>query len=138
MRGRERQLVGMACRWYLRYVRSRGPVPHTYLPFVLLTVAAPPLIMLVHGDRIHPSAPGLAFVALLLLGLARGSVVSWTLLLLWNLFLSFAIAAATGAGMLWSAPLLLLVALASAALLLSSSMRRHVGVSRRPTPQRII
>ena len=118
-------------------MRSRGPVPPTYLPFVLLTVAAPPLIMLVQGDRIHPSVPGLAFVALLLLGLARGSAVSWTLLLLWNLFMSFAIAAATGAGMLWSAPLLLVVALASVALLLSSSMRRHVGISRGPAPSRV-
>ena len=119
-------------------MRSRGPVPRTYLPFVLLTVAAPPLIMLVHGDRIHPSAPGLAFVALLLLGLARGSVVSWTLLLLWNLLMLLAIAAATGAGMQWSAPVLLMVALASVALLLSSSMRRHVGVSRGPAAQRAI
>ncbi len=111
-------------------------LPRTYAPFALLTAFGLPLITLVQGEAIHPSAPGLAFVALLLVGLARRSVLAWTLLLLWNLFFALAVGLVFGGGsgggqlLLPSAPLFLLLGLSSAALLLSPSMREHVGIRR--------
>ena len=90
--------------------------------------------MLIQGDKIRPSAGGLLIVALLLVGLARGSLTAWALLLLWNVFVGLSVAvASSGAWLLPSAPLLLLVAVGSAGLLLSPSMRELVGF-RRWTP----
>ncbi len=54
--------------------------------------------MLVQREAIHPSAPGLAFVALLLVGLARLSVLAWTLLLVWNHFATLAFGLVSGGG----------------------------------------
>ncbi len=111
-------------------------LPRTYALFALLTAFGLPLIMLVQGEAIHPSAPGLAFVALLLVGLARRSVLAWTLLLLWNLFATLAFGLVFGGGsgsgewLLPSAPLFLLLGLSSVGLLLSPSMREHVGIRR--------
>lgn len=110
--------------------------PRVYLPFALLTMFGPLLGMLLQGEPIHPKPAGLAFVALLLWALARGSVLSWGLLLLWNVFVVFSIAAiAAGSGgdlLLPSAPLLLLLAVGSAGMLLTPSMRAHVGLRRIP------
>lgn len=91
----------------------------------------PLLVMLLQGDAIHPKAAGLAFVVFLLFALARGSVLSWGLLLLWNLFVVFSIAAASGGHLLFPrAPLLLLTAVSSALMLLAPSMREHIGIRR--------
>ena len=107
-------------------------LPRSYLAFVLVSVFGPLLVMLIQGDRIRPSIGGLAIVALLLVGLARGSLIAWALLLLWNVFLAFSVAATSGGDwLLPSAPLLLLVAAVSAPLLLPSSMVEHVGLRRR-------
>ena len=112
---------------------SLRQLPRTYVPFALLTMFGPLLIMLVQGDALHPSAPGLAFVALLLLALARRSLLAWILLLAWSLFLAFTVVGvsggAGGGGWLFpSAPLFLLLGLISAGLLLSPSMRHHVAL----------
>jgi hypothetical protein len=105
--------------------------PPVYVPFALLTMFGPLVIMLVQGDPIRPKVAGLAFVVFLLWALARGSVLSWGLLLLWNVFVVFSIAAVSGGELLLpSAPLLLLLALGSAVMLLMPSMRAHVGLRR--------
>jgi hypothetical protein len=91
----------------------------------------PLLGMVVAGDSVDPSAPGLAFVALLLLGLARGSGTAWVLLFLWNAFVVLSVAGASGGTILLSGVFLLLNAAVSVALLLSPSMRSHVGTGRR-------
>ena len=118
----------------LQHLHGLRQLPRAYVPFALLTVFGPLLVMLVQGDQIRPSAGGLAFLALLLLGLARRSRLAWGLLLAWNGFLVLAVAAALGgSGVLLSAPLLLLVGLGSIGLLLSPSMRQHLGgEGRRP------
>jgi hypothetical protein len=80
---------------------------------------------------LHPSAPGLVFVALLLLGLARRSLVAWSLLLAWNAFMAVAVAAISGGTwLLPSGPLFVLIALTSVGLLASPSMLQHVGIRR--------
>ena len=118
---------------------SFNQLPRTYLPFALLTMIGPAIVMLIQGDALHPSAPGLVFVALLLLGLARRSRVAWSLLLAWNAFLALAVAAISGGTwLLPSGPLFVLIALTSVGLLVSPSMLQHVGIRRRrsPSPQR--
>lgn len=124
-------------RIYARSVTRLRQLPRTYVPFALLTMFGPLLVMLVQGEAIHPSVPGLAFVALLLVGLARRSVLAWGLLLIWNLFVTLAVALVSGGGssgggegLLPSAPLLLLLGLISVGMLLSPSMRAHVGIRR--------
>jgi hypothetical protein len=106
-----------------------------YLPFAVLTMFGPLPIMLLQHDPIHAKPAGLAFVAILLAALARRSVISWTLLLLWNVFLVFAAAPALGSpGMTVGAPLLSLLGLSCAAMQLTPSMRDHVGLASRQTP----
>lgn len=103
-----------------------------YVPFAVLTMFGPLPIMLLQHDPIHAKPAGLAFVAILLVALARRSVISWTLLLLWNVFLVFAAAPALGSpGMSIGAPLLSLLGLSCAAMQLTPSMREHVRLSRR-------
>jgi hypothetical protein len=75
-------------------------------------------------------------LAILLVALARRSLVSWSLLLLWNLFLLFATGGALGTrGMTVGAPLLFLLPLSCAAMQLMPSIRHHVGLGHghRPT-----
>ncbi|MHB8490827.1 MAG: hypothetical protein ACYDA6_01250 [Solirubrobacteraceae bacterium] len=115
-------------------------LPPMYGPFALLTMCGPLLVMLVQGDGIHPSVRGLAFVALLLVALARRSVLAWGLLLIWNLFVTLAVAGAgiggsSGRGglLLPNALLLFLLGLVSMVMLLSPSMREHVGIRRSRT-----
>lgn len=91
----------------------------------------PLLGMVVAGDTVDPSAPGLAFVALLLLGLARGSRTAWLLLFLWNAFVVLSVAGVSGGTVLLGGVFLLLNAAVSVALLLSPSMRSHVGAGHR-------
>lgn len=106
-----------------------------YLPFAALTIFGPLPIMLIQHDPIHPKPVGLAFVAILVMALARRSVISWTLLLLWNVFLGLAAAPALGSpGTTVGAPLLSLLGLSCAAMQLTPSMRGYVGLPRRRTP----
>ena len=106
-----------------------------YWPFAVLTIFGPLAIMLIQHDPIHAKPAGLAFEATLLVALARRSAISWTLLLLWNVFLVFAAAPALGSpGMTVGAPLLSLLGLSCAAMQLTPSMREHVGLSRGETP----
>jgi hypothetical protein len=74
----------------------RRRVPRTYAPLALLTMFGMLPAMLIDGNSIRPSAAGLAFVALLLVGLARGSMVAWGLILAWNAFLAFSVVASSG------------------------------------------
>jgi hypothetical protein len=111
------------------YMRAHR-LPRTYVPLAILTMFGTLPAMLIDGDNIRPSAAGLAFVALLLVGVARGSTVAWALLLIWNAFLAFSIAATVGGSWLPGAPLLLLNAVLCLGLLLAPSMRAHLGVRR--------
>ncbi len=108
------------------------PPPRAYLPIALLTLFGPLPVMLLAGDQIHPSAGGLALLVILLVGLARGSRLAWTLLLLWHAVLVLAV----GAMLAWPWPangiLALAMSAASVGLLLSSSMRRHVAAQTHP------
>lgn len=113
-------------------MNSHRRLPRAYLPFALLTLFGPLPVVLLQHDPIHPKPAGLAFVAILLVALARRSVISWTLLLLWNVFLVCAAAPALGSpGMTVGAPLLSLLGLSCAAMQLTPSMRHRVGLSRR-------
>jgi hypothetical protein len=105
-------------------------LPRTYVPLAILTMFGTLPAMLIDGDSIRPSAAGLAFVALLLVGVARGSTLAWTLLLIWNAFLALSVAATVGGSWLTGAPLLLLNAVLCLGLLLAPSMRAHLGVRR--------
>jgi hypothetical protein len=88
-------------------------------------------IMLVQHNPIHAKPAGLAFVAILLVALARGSITAWSLLLLWNVFLTIAAAPMLGSpGMTVGAPLLSLLGLTCTAMQLMPSMRRLVGIGR--------
>jgi hypothetical protein len=110
---------------------SFNQLPRTYMPFALLTVIGPAIVMLIQGDALHPSGPGLVILALLLLGLARRSLVAWSLLLVWNAFMVFVVAAVSGGTWsLPSGPLFVLIALTSVGLLASPSMLQHVGIRR--------
>jgi hypothetical protein len=80
---------------------------------------------------------GLAFVAVLLFALARHSLISWTLLLLWNVLVVFAAAPALThpGGITVGAPPLPLLGLSCAALQLTPSMRQHVGLGGSPVTE---
>ena len=109
-------------------MRKLRRAPRTYVLFVLLAMFGPLLLMLLQGDAIHPSAAGLAFVALLLVGLGRGSSLAWALLLAGSLLYALAVAATLPGGPIGGWLSALLLCLVCAGLLLSSSMRRHVGI----------
>ena len=99
------------------------------MPFAVLTMFGPLPVMLLQHDPIHVKPAGLVLVAILLVALARRSLVSWSLLLLWNVFLLFATGGALGTqGMTVGAPLLFLLALSCAAMQLMPSMRHHAGL----------
>lgn len=104
-----------------------------YLPFALLTMFGPLGIMVLQHDPIHAKPAGIAFVAILLFAVLRGSLISWTLVLLWNAFLVFAAAAAVShpGSVTLGAPLLPLLGLSCAAMQLTPSMRHHVGLGPR-------
>ena len=105
-------------------------VPYrTFVPLALLIMFGPLVVMLIDGDPIHPSVSGLAILALLLVGVSRGSAVAWTLLLVWSGFVFLVVLIAIGWPWSFGAVLLLAQSLACALLLLSPSLRRHV---RRP------
>jgi hypothetical protein len=106
-------------------------IPRSYWAFVVLSVVVPPLTMVVTGQKLEPKLGGLAIVGLILWALARGSLFAWGLSLLWNLFLLLSIAAIGASGLELSGVLLLLTAAASVGVLLSPSMRGHVGLRRR-------
>jgi hypothetical protein len=111
----------------------RGPrLPHSYWAFVLLSFGAPPLIMVITGQKIQPRAAALVFVALILWALGRGSMFAWGLSLLWNAVLLLAFAAVGATGVSLSGVLLLLTTAVSLWALLSPSMRELVGLRRQP------
>jgi hypothetical protein len=108
-------------------------LPRTYFAFALLTLFGLLPAILVDHDSIHPSAPGLAFIALLLIAVARGHVFGWALLLIWNAFLVLAVVAAAGGTWLPGTPLVLLNGILCLALQVAPSMRAHVGLRRERT-----
>ena len=114
---------------------DRWRLPRVYLPFVLITVGGPLIVMLIQGDRFQPRPAALVILAVMLVGLARGSMLAWGLFALWNLFMTLAIGVSAGGGMLVSGWLLLGFSAAGLALLFSPSMRAHVGLRRRPIAQ---
>jgi hypothetical protein len=87
--------------------------------------------MLVDHHSIRPSAGGVAFVAVLLLAVARGRVFAWALLLIWNAFLLLSVLAVSGGSWLPGMPLLALNAFLCLALQLAPSMRAHLGLRRK-------
>jgi hypothetical protein len=105
-------------------------LPRIFFPLAILTIFGTLPAMLIDGDSIRPSAAGLVVIALLLVGVARGSTVAWTLLVIWNAFVVLAVAAAFGGSWLAGAPLLLVNAILCLALLLAPSMRAHLGARR--------
>lgn len=107
-----------------------------YVPLAALTMFGPLPVMLLQHDPVHAKPAGLVFVAILLTALARRSVISYMLLLLWNVFLGLSGSLALGPGMTVGAPLLALLGLSCAAMQLSPSMRDHVGLTRRQAPGR--
>ncbi len=110
-------------------------LPVSYWAFVLLSVVAPPVIMVASGGKVQPKAAALLFVALVLWGLARGSVLAWGLSLLWSGFLALAIGAVGAGGLELSGVLFLLTSAGSVAALLSPSMRGLVGLRRPRVPR---
>jgi hypothetical protein len=109
---------------------SRTGPPRTYIPFALLTLFGMLPAMLIDHSGIHPSAAGLALIAMLLFGVARGHVLPWALLLIWNLFLVLTVVALSGGSWLPGTPLVLLNGVLGLALGLTPSMRIHVGLPR--------
>ena len=105
-------------------------LPRTYIAFALLTLFGMLPPMLIDHNSIHPSAPGLAFIALLLVAIARGHALAWSLLLIWNAFLVLTFVGASGGTWLPGTPLVLLNGLLGLALLLAPSMRTLVGLRR--------
>jgi hypothetical protein len=105
-------------------------LPRTYIAFALLTLFGMLPPMLIDHNSIHPSAPGLAFIALLLVGIARGHALAWALLLIWNGFLVLTVVGVSGGTWLPGTPLVLLNGLLGLALLLAPSMRARVGLRR--------
>ena len=109
-------------------------VPGVYLIYaglVLLEFVVQPLLFLATSQSLHPSWGGLAFVALILVGIARRSWLAWVCLLLWTLVLTVLVLPWA----LSSVNALVLTAYnaATLALLLSRPMRAHVrGPSMRP------
>lgn len=108
-------------------------LPRTYMAFAFLTLFGMLPAMLVDHDSIHPSAAGLAFIALLLVAVSRGHVFAWALLLVWNAFLVLTVVAGSGGTWLPGVPLVLLDGILGLALQLAPSMRAHVGLRREGT-----
>jgi hypothetical protein len=115
----------------LAYDRSvaLGRLPRTYHAFALVFLVGAPVAMLASGDRIEHFWRGLAIVLFLLWRLARRGHIVWALLLVWNTFLALSAIAIGGPGG-WTvgAPLMLACSAACVVLLLTPSMREHVGV----------
>ncbi len=105
-------------------------LPRTYIAFAFLTLFGMLPPTLIDHNSIHPSAPGLAFIALLLVAIARGHALAWSLLLIWNAFLILTFVGASGGTWLPGTPLVLLNGLLGLALLLAPSMRTLVGLRR--------
>jgi hypothetical protein len=106
-------------------------LPRTYVAFAVVTLFGLLPAMLVDHNSIHPSAPGLAFIAFLLVAVARGHAFGWALLLIWNIFLVLTVVAATGGTWAPGTPLILLDGTLGLALQLAPSMRAHVGLRRK-------
>ena len=108
---------------------SKRQLPGTYYAFTVITVAGFPVAMLANGQRVEHFWRGLAIVVFFLWRVERRGRVIWTLMVVWNAFVALAIIG-TGDPGSWTsgAPLLLACAFMSIALLLSPSMRDHVGL----------
>jgi hypothetical protein len=112
-------------------------LPWQYLVFAALTIFGQLLLVWSSGSPIRPAPAGLTIFALLLVGLASGSILAWTLLAAWNTFMLAIVGGFVG-GFAFAGSDFLLVALpivfhiSSLALLLSPRMRRHVGFGPRP------
>jgi hypothetical protein len=109
----------------------RSDLPATYYALVATLLALIPVTMAATGQHVAPNA-GVAILALLLWGVARRSWLSWSLLLIWNVFYVLAIALVVPGGSISASGLAILACSALAAgLLLSPSMRAHLGGSAR-------
>jgi hypothetical protein len=102
-------------------------VPAVYLIYaglVLLEFVVQPLLFLATSQPLHPSWGGLAFVALVLVGIARRSWLAWVCLLLWTLVLTVLVLPWAFSSV--NAMVLVAYDAATLALLLSRPMRAHV------------
>jgi hypothetical protein len=117
-------------------MRTWRRLPRIYLPFAALTTFGPLPVMLLQHDPIHVHGVALAIDLGLLAAIAEGSTVAWTLVLLWNGFLTLAVvfASTSGGSMTVGAPLFALLGMSCAAMQLSPAMRAHVGLKRRSVP----
>jgi hypothetical protein len=108
-------------------------LPRTFIAFAVVTLFGMLPAMLVNHDGIDPSAPGLAFIALLLIAIARGHAFAWALLLIWNVFLLLTVVAVTGGTWAPGTPLILANGILGLMLQLAPSMRAHMGLRRERT-----
>ena len=110
-------------------------LPWTYAPALVLMLFGPLAIELAQGHATKPSAVRLVVLALFFMGLARRWLGAWLVLLAANVLyvLSTAIVPAGGPVFEVSAPLRFALSVVCAALLLSPSMLRYVGIRRRET-----
>ena len=109
-------------------------VPRVYVCFVL--IEAIQLALLATVASMHVAGGGVAFMLLLLVGLAYGSGLAWMFLVIVNAFPLLAVAGAlislVGGHALWAnIAVMVLTGVALEAALLSRSMRRHIGSRRR-------
>ena len=104
-------------------------LPRNYYAFALVLLVGYPLAMIVNGQRIEHFGRGLAIVSFMLWRLARRGHIMWALLLVWNVVMVLAfVGTADPSSWTPGAPLFFLCMIAPVALLLSRSMREHVGV----------
>ena len=104
-------------------------LPMVFLLYGALTILQPAVLVWV-GAIEHVQPRGLWFMALLLVGLARGSRIAWGLLVVIDAVPLLALGALGGGQVLWGhVTAMILTGLALELTLFSPAMRRHV---RRP------
>jgi len=107
-------------------------LPDALFLYVVLSVLQPALFVLV-GALHHPNERGIAFMAVLLLALVCGSRIAWVMLLALNALPLLAVLGAPfGSGVLWShVVVIVLTGVVLEAILMSPTMREHVGGRRK-------
>jgi len=109
-------------------------LPRVCRAFIAIELTQGVLLLALNHTRLVPA--GAAFALLLLWGLARGSMLCWVLLLVENAFGFIAPLGliAAGGNVIWAnAAALIVPCLAQIVLLLTRSMRAHVGIARPPS-----
>jgi hypothetical protein len=107
--------------------------PRTY--FVFLAAALLQFGLIVGASHTRVVFAGAAIYALLLWRLERGGPIAWTLLLAGNLLALVAVLAiiGNGTGVMWgNVAVTVIPSVIMVSLLLSTPMRRHVGVAGKP------